>query len=334
VSRRIIATLLGLVLVVSACAQANETDQDTGATTTTAATAESTTSTTQATPSTTAAPETTTTTTTPAPAESEAASALKAAFTRSADVVSGRMEGSIEVTGIDGSTGITEMVIPFGGAFDNTSGDFSFSMDMSGAFAAAGDELPAEFGGLFGEMEIRQIGETTYIKFPFFNQFLGADTPWISTPTDQNDPTSGFTFASPGNPSEILGSFEDAGATVEVIGGETVNGVDATHYRAVFDTAALLAQASPEERERLEAQGPLPAESLPMDVWISDDGLVVRFIMEIDGDSVDAEPGEGFGQMLMRYDMFDLNAGVVIEPPPPGDVTDINDLDSFFGLEV
>jgi len=244
------------------------------------------------------------------------------------------MEGSIEISGIDASTGITQMVIPFGGAFDNASGDFSFSMDLSGALAAAGDEIPAEMAGLFGEMEVRQIGETTFVKFPFFNQFLGADTPWISMPTDQNDPTSGFTMTSPGNPSEILGSFEDAGATVEVIGVETVNGVDATHYRAIFDTEALLAQASPEERERLEAQAPFPAESLPMDVWISDDGLVVRFVMEIDGDSVDAEPGQGFGQMLMRYDMFDLNAGVAIDPPPPAEVTDVADLDSFFGFEA
>ncbi|MFV1998809.1 MAG: hypothetical protein ACC654_00440 [Acidimicrobiia bacterium] len=331
-SRRIIAIVFGVVLVASACAQANDADKETGATTTLAIVADSTTSTSQATPSTTLAPETTTTAT--VSTESAGASALKAAFARSADVISGRMEGSFEVSGLDASTGLTEMVVPFGGAFDNTSGDFSFSMDLSSAMAAAGDELPPEFAGLLGEMEVRQIGETTFIKFPFFNQFLGADTPWISMPTDQNDPTSGFTMTSPVNPSEILGSFEDAGATVEVIGVETVNGVDATHYRAIFDTAALLAQASPEERARLEAQGPLPTESLPMDVWISDDGLVIRFIMEIDGDSVDAAPGEGFGQMLMRYDMFDLNAGVVIEPPPPGEVTDVNDLDSFFGFEA
>jgi len=336
VNRRIAAVVVGLVLVASACAQVSDADQDTGATASVATEVEPTTSTTQAPPSTTVAPlaTTTSTTTEPAPVESAGATALKAAFAKSADVISGRMEGSIEVSGLDASTGITEMVIPFGGAFDNASGDFSFSMDLSGPMAAAGDELPAELAALFGEMEVRQIGETTFVKFPFFNQLLGADTPWISMPTDQSDPTSGFTMTSPVNPSEILGSFEDAGATVEIVGRETVNGVETTRYRAIFDTEALLAQASPEERERLESQGPLPTEFLPMDVWISDGGLVIRFVMEIDGDSVDTEPGEGFGQMLMRYDMFDLNAGVVIEPPPPGEVSDVGDLDSFFGFDL
>jgi hypothetical protein len=259
--------------------------------------------------------------------------ALRAAFVASADVTSGRMEGSIEVTGLDPSQGITEMVIPFGGAFDNASGDFSFYMDMSG-IAAADEEIPPEFADLFGEMEVRQIGDIAYVKFGFFNMFLGAETPWIAMPADESDPTGGFTMTSPGNPSEILGSFEDAGATVEVIGTETVNGVNATHYRAVFDMEALLAQATPEERERLEAQGPIPTDSMPMDVWISDDGLVVRFIMEIDGDSVDAEPGESFDRMLMRYDMFDLNSGVVIEPPPPSEVTNIEDLEFSFDFEA
>jgi hypothetical protein len=206
-------------------------------------------------------------------------------------------------------------------------------MDMSGVAAAAGDEIPEEFGDLFGEMEVRQIGEISYVKFPFFSMFLGSETPWISMPADEGDPTDGFTMTSPGNPSEILGSFEDAGATVETVGSESVNGVDATHYRVVFDTETLLAEATPEERAELEAQGPVPIDELPMDVWISEDGLVVRFVMEIDGDSVETEPGESFGHMSMSYDMFDLNSGVVIEPPPSSEVTDVEDLEFAFDFD-
>lgn len=265
--------------------------------------------------------------------DSSEVTALRAALVASSNVTSGRMEGVIEVRGLDSSRGITEMVIPFGGAFDNTSGDFSFYMDMSGV-AVADDEIPSEIAGLFGEMEVRQIGDVAYVKFPFFNMFLGADTPWIAMPADESDPIGGFTMTSPGNPSEILGSFEDAGATVEVIGPEIVNGVDSTHYRAVFDTAALLAGATPEERQRLEAQGPIPTDFMPMDVWISDDGLVVRFIMEIDGASVDTEPGESFDVMFMQYDMFELNSGIVIEPPPRSEVTNVEDLELSFGFDA
>ena len=255
------------------------------------------------------------------------------ALEASAELTSGRMEGLIEITGLDPAQGPTEMSIPFGGAFDNASGDFSFSMDMSGLADAAGEELPPEFADFFGDMEVRQIGDRAYMKFAFFGMLFGAETEWISMPAeDGNTASSGFTTTTPSNPSEILGSFEGAGATVEVIGQETVNGVEATHYRAVFDTKALLESATPEERARLETQGPLPAEELPMDVWISDDGFVVRFVMEIDGSDIETAPGESFEAMTMRYDLFDLNGNVAIEPPPASETTDIEDLEGSFGL--
>ena len=289
-------------------------------------------------PATTATTPPTTTTTQPTTTTTASGSpellAMQSAFQRSAEVTSGRMEGLIEITGLDPSQGFIEMVIPFGGAFDNASGNFSFYMDMSSIADAAGDELPPEFADLFGEMEVRQIGDTAYLKFPLFTALFGAETPWISMPAEEGDVASGFMTTSPGNPSEILGSFEDAGATVDVIGTETVNGVKATHYRAVFDMEALLAQATPEERARLEAQGPIPVDFMPMDVWISDDGFVVRFVMEIDGSAVETTQGESFDRMLMQYDLFDLGSDVVIEPPPPGEVTDIEELEGSFGFQA
>ena len=335
VTRRIGLILTALVLVVSACAgsASTDTESDSDTATTTSVASNTTTSSTPAT-ATTAAPPEVTTTLAATSDESPEVAALRAAFAASAEVTSGRMEGSIEVTGLDPSQGITEMVMPFGGAFDNASGDSSFYMDMSGIAGAGGDDIPAEFADLLGEMEVRQIGDTAYVKFPFFNMFLGAETPWIAMPADESDPTGGFSMTSPGNPSEILESFEEAGATVEVIGTETVNGVNTTHYRAVFDMEKLLAEATPAERERLEAQGPLPSDAMPMDVWISDDGLVVRFVMDIDGSAVETEPGESFDRMVMRYDMLNLNEAVAIEPPPASEVTHVDDLDAAFGFDL
>ena len=343
-----IAVLIGvLAMIAAACgAPPTEVGQSEPEPATETSTTETSTTEAPATTTTTEAPATTTTTSAPATTTTEAPATtttiegavddlevLQAAFERSAAITTGRMEGYIEMSGLDPSAGFTEIAIPFGGAFDNDSGNYSFYMDMSGLAEAAGDELPPEFADLIGEMEVRQIGDTAYMRFAFFNMFLGADTDWISMPAeDGTAATEGFAMTSPTNPAEILGSFEDAGATVEVIGTEEVNGVTATHYRAVFDTEALLAQATPEERARLEAQGPLPADFLPMDVWISDDGLVVRFLMEIDGTDLATTPEESFERMVMRYDLFDLGKGVVIEPPPSSDVTDIEDLAPDLGL--
>ncbi len=311
---------------------ASAADEAPASTTTT--TADAATATTTTTTGATTTSEATTTTMSPTTTAGSSEFALfQEALEASAEVTSGRMEGLIEITGLDPAQGFSEMSIPFGGAFDNASGDFSFYMDMSGLAEAAGEELPPELADLFGEMEVRQIGDRAYMKFAFFGMLFGAETEWISMPAeDGNTASSGFTTTSPSNPSEILGSFEGAGATVEFIGQETVNGVQATHYRAVFDTEALLATATPEERARLEAQGPLPAEELPMDVWISDDGFVVRFVMEIDGSGIETAPDESFERMIMRYDLFDLNGDVAIEPPPASETTDIEDLNGGFGL--
>lgn len=346
---RLTVLIAAIALLAAACgaapsttsteaAQAGAADEAPASTTTTTADAATaaTTTTTAATTTTGATTTSEATTTTMSPTTTAASSEFalfQEALQASSEVTSGRMEGLIEITGLDPAEGFTEMSIPFGGAFDNASGDFSFYMDMSGLAEAAGEALPPELAVLFGEMEVRQIGDRAYMKFAFFGMLFGAETEWISMPAeDGNTASSGFTTTSPSNPSEILGSFEGAGATVEIIGQETVNGVQATHYRAVFDTEALLATATPEERARLEAQGPLPAEELPMDVWISDDGFVVRFIMEIDGSDVETTPGESFERMTMRYDLFDLNGDVKIEPPPASETTDIEDLEGGFGL--
>ena len=206
VTRRIGITFIALVLVVAACAEDGSADSDSAdviAPTTTVSVISDTTSSTVVGTTSTTAPATTTTLAATSE-ESPEVSALRAAFAASAEVTSGRMEGSIEVTGLDPSQGITEMVMPFGGAFDNASGDSSFYMDMSGIAGAGGDDIPAEFADLLGEMEVRQIGDTAYVKFPFFNMFLGAETPWIAMPADESDPTGGFSMTSPGNPSEIL----------------------------------------------------------------------------------------------------------------------------------
>jgi hypothetical protein len=68
---------------------------------------------------------------------------------------------------------------------------------------------------------------------------------------------------------------------------------------------------------------------IPLDLWISDDGFMVRMIMEIDGSGIDAPPEESFDTMTLRYDFFDMNGEVVIEEPPASQVTAIEDLEGF-----
>lgn len=256
--------------------------------------------------------------------------AIRAAISQSAEITSGRMEGLIEVSGFVEGTGSLDLSMPFGGAFDTATGNSSFYMDMSAMAAASGEEIPPEFADMFGEMEVRVIDGVSYIKFPLFTMMFGAETPWISAPAEEgSDLTSSFTFAQPNDPTEFLEALEDADAEVTEVGPETVNGVDTTHYRVVFDTAAMFAGLSAEERAELTADGPIPEGEFPMDLWISGDGLVVRYVMEIDGAAV-VDSEDQFERMVMTFDLLDLNQPVTIVPPDPSEVTDMDSLGAGF----
>lgn len=333
---RIRVVLAGLAVLIAACgAPAAEETGTTEAAATTGAPASTTT--TQATTTTTVAPSTTTT-----EAPGSELGMLMASLQQSGTALtSARIEGSIEMTGLDESvTGLSEMVILFSTAFDTLKGDASFLMDMSSlADSVDLEELEGSddpFAGMaaafLGQIEFRQVGDRAYLKFPFFTAMFGAETDWISMPAeDGGDFTSSFeTF--PSDPNEILQAYESAAATIENLGTETVNGVEASHYRISIDAEEM--ELTPSERAELEASGLFAVGVIPMDLWISEEGYPVRMVLEVDGSGIDAPPEETFETMRMVYDMFDINQGVVIEPPPASDVTDVEDLDGgFFGFE-
>ena len=278
-----------------------------------------------------------TTTTTAAPVSESAGgegipAALAAALSKTTEVNSGRMEGSFEIVGAEGIPDSTSVSLPFSGAFDNEAEIFTFSMDMTGLAGQLGGEIPPDMADMFGELRVLQVGETTYMSWPFFS-FLGVQTPWVSMPSDETDsaPTAGFGGATPGNPADFLSYLEKTNATIEEVGKETIRGVDTTHYLAIFDTETLLAEATPEERAEIEAQGPIPIEEMPMDIWIGDDGLVYRYVIDISGDTVEANPGEGFERMLMTFEMYDWGSDINIEIPSADQITDSSELEALFG---
>jgi hypothetical protein len=325
-------TLLTIVAVLALIAAACAGDGTESETTTTAAADQATTTTAAAQETTTTAEATTTTTTTATSGggSSAALASLQESMARTGEATKGRMEGTISITGVSDLPG-DSFVMPFSGAFDNDAGNFSFTMDMSFMASQFGEDIPPEMAGLLGDMEMRTIGDTSYIRFPFFSLFLGTETEWIATPAEEGlDAASGFGGASPGNPGDFLETFEDANGTVEELGREEIRGVDTTHYLVVFDMEELLENASPEERAEIEAQGPLPIDQLPMDLWISDDGLVYKYVIEMDGTTLDVPEDEAFESMVMEFEMYDYGEDIVIEAPPADEVTNMDDLD--FGI--
>lgn len=325
-SRSGILVLL-IALLLAACGGAEDASEGEDTTTTAAPTA-----TTEAPPETTTTQAVETTTTTEEPASAGDGSDLLASLSES-PVTSARIEGQIEIQGASVEGEPMDATIAFSSAFDNNTGDSSFLMDMSALAATMPTDPDDPFGDvadLLGEMEVRTIGDTVYMKFPFFTLLLGAETDWISMPADgSEDFTAEFSMA-PGDPNEIFDAYGDAPSTVEELGSENVNGVDTTHYRITFDVDQM--EMTDEEREELEASGLFADGQLPMDLWVSEEGYPVRMLLQIDGTQVDAPPEEQFELMTMQYDLFDINQPITIEPPPEEDVTDVEGLDSAFGF--
>ncbi len=335
---RLLALVLASIVALAACGDSAVTTTDPPVTTTPSP------ATTEPAPTTTAPPATTTTarpaTTTTAPptttsvpstttsaagqpADAATAAAVQAALAAGAEVPTGRMEGSFQIIGLEGAPPGTDVAFTFSGAFDNTIPATTFVMDLGELAAAAGDEIPPGFEDLFAEMEIRQIGDTAYMRFPFFTEFLGVPTEWVSFPSGSADPTAGIVAGTPGNPADVLGAFDSAGATVLEAGPDPIRGFDTTRYVLIFDVEELAATADPEDLAALEELGPLGVEEFAVDVWIDPDGLLHRFEMTFDGSQLgDAAESGGFERMTMRFDILDHGAPVEIVAPPADQVTD------------
>ena len=243
-----------------------------------------------------------------------ALASLQSSMAQSGEATKGRMEGMISITGNADSPGET-FAMTFSGEFDNEAGNFSFIMDLSSMAAQFDEEIPPELADRFGEMEIRTIGDTSYIRFGLFTMFLGPDVEWVATSVEEGiDATGGFTGATPSNPADFLEFFEEANGTVEDLGEETIRGVKTTHFFVTFDMEDLLAKATPEQRAEIEAQQ-LPVDELPMDLWISDDGLIYKYVIEIDGSKLDVPAEDAFESMIIDFEMFDYGEDIVIAPP-------------------
>lgn len=249
--------------------------------------------------------------------------------TAPAEIRAARIEGSMEFEGMTSQVGASSGMIRFGTAFNEATGDSSFLMDMSAlADTVSEEEDPLGLAsGFFGETEFRSIGDRVYVKFPFVTALLGADTAWVSMPEEDGDEFTTDSSDVPSDPREVLDAYADAGGTIENLGLERVNGVEATHYRILLDADAM--RLSAEERAELEASGLFAAGDIPMDVWFTQDGHMVKLVLEFDGTGSEMSTDREFERMILRYDVFDINGDVRIEPPPAEQVTAIEDLDPF-----
>jgi hypothetical protein len=194
--------------------------------------------------------------------------------------------------------------------------------------------FPKTMGIDIGSMEMTlDAGPIIYLRSPVFTQMLGASTPWIKIDPATVPGMAGQLGSLTGGQSDPTGSLTMLWGLVDVkvVGVETVDGTEATHYRATFDLSKALEQIPAAHREALQQAidgmeqqtGGQDLTDMPIDIWVDADGYLkqLKYLFEIPK----AATGHG-GSFGMTMTLSNVGDPVDIQPPPADQVTDIIDL--------
>jgi hypothetical protein len=149
--------------------------------------------------------------------------------------------------------------------------------------------------------------------------------PWIRLDLSTFTDSSGTGSSVGGSPDPTQGLTYLRGASaVTRVGREPVRRVASTHYHAIIDFARLKAAGPPAERGTMARAGALlerltGEKTMAIDVWIADDGHLLRFSYGIPLCIATRRLHES-----LNVELFDFGRQAVVSPPPASLVTDVD----------
>jgi hypothetical protein len=267
-------------------------------------------------------------------APAEAAFAPAAALQRMGEVTSYRFAMTTTLEDLPGAPGSVSFAVE--GALDVTNDAFQMVMDFGefmGAMAAQSGASSAELAqmqALFGDgkMEMLQVGEVLYLRWPLINTLFGVQTPWTSVPSEGAgaDFAGAFGADQPLHAEQFLGFIQEAGG-FELAGTERVRGVETARYRGHVDMEAASAA--------LGGAAPLPADAgaaldalghVPFEVWVDGDGYIRRlsFAFDLGAALSAAQAGDAPQRMAFTVEYFDIGAAIDLRAPDASQVTELD----------
>jgi hypothetical protein len=208
------------------------------------------------------------------------------------------------------------------GVFDKDQGDLT--MDLSDALGAAG------LNGADGSVVLRYVQEggdpVMYLNMPFLSSRLPTGQSWVRLDLEKAGKSLGVDLdqlmgQAGQNPSDVLDLLRASGSVQEV-GTETVNGDSTTHYTATIDlakAAGVVGDRAQQLVQSLIAQG--APSSIPVDVWVGDDGLVRKLTMD-ESLSAQGQPAE----VTLDLELSDYGTEVNVTAPPADETLDLTSL--------
>jgi hypothetical protein len=233
---------------------------------------------------------------------------LAASRTTDAGTYKADMTASVDVSGQSVEMSGT-------GAFDanDQRGEMSFTTSV------AGQDL---------DMEMVYALPAVYMRYPA-GLLPGAPEgkPWVKLDLEKLGRQQGLDFgqlmqAGQSDPTQGLQYLKGA-KDIQAVGDEEVRGVQTTHYTGVVDLHALTEEdpALKESVDQMIAQTGIT--SIPVEVWIDEDGLVRRLKQTMRG----AAGGQGIPlDMTTTTELYDFGTDVSVEEPPADQVIDFQEL--------
>jgi hypothetical protein len=210
-----------------------------------------------------------------------------------------------------------------------TGGSTSATMTGNGVFSRRKFHLTMDVGGLSGlgsgQADIVVANPLFYMKLPAGSgASLPAGKEWLKLDISKLGKTQGLDLSqlmqlNQSDPSQALDFLQGAGSDFREVGTEDVRGEPTTHYKGTIDLQRVANEAPPELKKQYERLWELsPTKSVPMDVWIGDDGLVhkVAFTQKVPNG----------GSMTMEEEFYDFGTDEQVTIPPADEVLDITAL--------
>lgn len=198
------------------------------------------------------------------------------------------------------------------------------SMDMSAEglvdFESGASTMTMSMLGT--EFEMRTVDQHLYLRLPDVGQPTGITTAWVGMPLTAAGAGAGSYTGTP-SAAGMIDALRGVSNDIEDLGRDEVNGQVANGYRVMVDLARAVEQVPEADRakaqERLVQMNAMGMTEMPMEVWVTDDGLPVRMVMELE------DIGGVGASMRMQMDYVDFGLPVDIAPPPAEDTTMVQD---------
>ena len=226
-----------------------------------------------------------------------------------------------------------EVTTGFGGTEFTVFGDGGSDLVGDRGFMNMKADLPASAATAGMTEGIRTVysGHLVYMRSALFAGKLPPGKTWIKLDLEKLGDKTGFDYSQlaqmgmgESDPTQMLEFLRAVSDGIEEAGSEEVRGVPTTHYRGSISLDRLAEELGEPGADFVDRLRQMGLESIPVEVWIDDEGLPRRMSYALTFSSQETTGQGASTELVMEF--FDYGKEVTVRIPPARKVADAADL--------